>query len=756
MYLFENDVSFGFSSTLSIRDNFVVFKANGTDNFIFVNGQRLVTLEPKSNTTQFFTQAEPLQVTSLVISQNEKFVAVSSESHRDENVKIIIYCISSRKRVSTLSHKEKVTAICFSSDSRYLISTTTSSVNVWDWNTGKVMLTNVFQSYCTRLSCAKDELLPSTVVVCTSGPRYCRLWTSFSHKLSNFKIVSTEQYESNNNFIDHVWISNSDANKTILAVLVGPLGDNSTNQVPHCVQIYSVQKNTNAAARLRVEMYQEIKIEFKTNAITSLSTSGFVVSGCNGLIHVYENRSKTKGIPVYVNTKKNLGSSERIFQTVQQSKVSSNLYIADTTNRNICEICVDDKDITSLIVTPSTHGTSHIDGVRDMDTCIDRPLLVTCGYDDGIVNVWNYNLRRRIAKLDSIESKPQSVAIHPSGYQVAIGFHDKLTMYHVLVDSIKAYRNLQCHAPVQMLEFSPRFLAAVVGNTINLYEVYQKRHSESFILMLSFTGHIGPLNCIYWTNDTLFTAGIDRNLYGWDISTKSRIDAMNVLRSFGPCISIVFSSSQRKYYAACVTSDGSLHKLIWNGNASESCTIITRREQSHDPISTVAFNMDQSILLAGTRAGVIQCYKWQCSTETFDFICTSQIPLHQPQTPGLTSRLSITRLRMTPNNLVWSAGGVDGSIFSCVLSSSKSSLSMQSVIHGIDETILITPEQYDSTMTLIDTLKSNIQNLKEDHEYSLYSTDNRWKSEVEDLSRQSKQLLSAERFVYGNVSYFIY
>lgn len=741
MHLHENNVSFGFSTT-SIRDNFVVFKENGIDNFIFVIGQRLVALEPKSNTTKFFTPAEPLQVTSLVISQDEKYVALSSDAH-----KVIIYKIASLKRVSTLTHNENVTAICFSSDSLYLISTTLSSISIWDWEKRKIVSTDLFQSACTRLSCPRHNVISSSIVLCASGPRYCRLWAAFPQKLSEFKILSTEQNESKINFIDHAWLTNFDSNKGILAILIGPLEDNSTHPLSHEVQIYSFQRGTTTAARIRFEFHQEIKLHFQCHSISSLRIPGFAISGSDGTVQVYENRNETHKPLVYVKTKGNMEPNEGIFHTIKQSSASPDLLVADIFNRNISKVSTDEKETKSMILYRLTNDVGHMGGVRDMDTCIDRPLIVSCGRNDDIVSVWNYHSRHRIAKLECLESKPHSVAIHPSGYKMAIGFQDKLTMFHVLVDSIKPYRSIQCHAPVHLLEFNPRFLAAVVGNTINLYEVYQKKNFMSFVLVYSFTGHIGPLNCIHWTDDTLFSAGTDRNLYGWNLSSASRIDAMNVVRSFGSCVSIAFSSSQRKYDAACVTSDGSLHKLSWNGIISDACTIVTKQNESHDPPTTVTFSMDQSALLVGTRSGAIQCYKWHSSPETFDFICTSQVLLHQFPTSDPISKSSINRLRMTPNHLVWSAGDIDGSIFSCVVSPSESSLSTQLVSFGVDETILTTKEEYESKLMLIDTSKSNLEQLKNDHEYNLHSIDNLWRSEVEDLSCRSEQLLNAERYV---------
>jgi hypothetical protein len=746
MYLHENNVSFGFSS-ISIRDNFVVFKENGIDNFIFVSGQRLVALEPKSNTTQFFTPPEPLQVTNLVISQDEKFVALSSEVHQNKTVKVIIYNIASLKRVSTLTHKENVAAICFSSDSLHLISTTSSSISIWDWDKRKIASTDLFQSACTRLSSPRDNVMSSSVVVCASGPRYCRLWTTFPQKLSELKILSTEQNETNINFIDHAWLPNFDSNKAILAILIGPLEDNSTHPLPHGVQIYSFQSGTTTAARIRIELHQEIKLHFQCYSIISLRMPGFAISGSDGTVQIYENRTKAHERLVYVKTKGNTEPNEGIFHTIKQSSASTDLLVADIANRNISKVSVDEKETKSMILHHLTNDVGHMGGVCDMGTCVDRPLIVSCGLNDDIVSVWNYQLRHRIAKLECPESKPHSVAIHPSGYQMAVGFQDKLTMFHVLIDSIKPYRSVQCHAPVHLLEFNPRFLAAVVGNTINLYEVYQKKNVMSFILVLSFTGHIGPLNSIHWTDDTLFSAGTDRNLYGWNLSSASRIDAMNVVRSFGSCVSIAFSSSQRKYDAACVTSDGSLHKLTWNGIISDACTIVTKQNESHDSPTIVTFNMDQSALLVGTRSGAIQCYKWHSSPDNFDFICTSQVLLHQIPTSDPISKSSINRLRMTLNHLIWSAGEIDGSIFSCIVSPSESSLSTQSVILGVDETILTTKEDYESKLMLIDTLKSNLEQLKNDHEYNLHSNDNLWRSEVEDLSCRSEQLLNAERYV---------
>ena len=56
--------------------------------------------------------------------------------------------------------------------------------------------------------------------------------------------------------------------------------------------------------------------------------------------------------------------------------------------------------------------------------CVRKPLLVTCSLDR-TVRVWNY-LDHRLELWRSFSEEPHSVAFHPSGLHVVVGFSDKL------------------------------------------------------------------------------------------------------------------------------------------------------------------------------------------------------------------------------------------------------------------------------------------------------------------------------------------
>ena len=52
--------------------------------------------------------------------------------------------------------------------------------------------------------------------------------------------------------------------------------------------------------------------------------------------------------------------------------------------------------------------------------CIRKPLVVTCGMDRS-VRVWNY-LTRTIEVMKFFNEQPHSVAFHPSGLHILVGF----------------------------------------------------------------------------------------------------------------------------------------------------------------------------------------------------------------------------------------------------------------------------------------------------------------------------------------------
>jgi len=84
------------------------------------------------------------------------------------------------------------------------------------------------------------------------------------------------------------------------------------------------------------------------------------------------------------------------------------------------------------------HGPGSITG---MDLCVRKPLCVTCGMDRSI-RIWNY-LDFKVEMFKYFNEDPFSVAFHPTGLHLLVGFTDKLRLMNVLMDDIRPYKEFR-------------------------------------------------------------------------------------------------------------------------------------------------------------------------------------------------------------------------------------------------------------------------------------------------------------------------
>ena len=82
---------------------------------------------------------------------------------------------------------------------------------------------------------------------------------------------------------------------------------------------------------------------------------------------------------------------------------------------------------------PFHHGR-----ITGMDTCIRKPLIVTSSSDKS-VRIWNY-MDNQCVGMKYFQEEATSVAIHPSGLYVMIGFSDKLRLMSVLNDDMRLFK----------------------------------------------------------------------------------------------------------------------------------------------------------------------------------------------------------------------------------------------------------------------------------------------------------------------------
>lgn len=290
-----------------------------------------------------------------------------------------------------------------------------------------------------------------------------------------------------------------------------------------------------------------------------------------------------------------------------------------------------------------------------------------------------------------------------------------------------------------------------MGNCISVYNTFQYDSGFEFELINSFTAHVGPIHTLSWGNDSvLFTAGQDSNIYGWTLTSGSRIDNFNVLRSSGPCKILATTFVGKGFEAAACTSDGALHKLVWNGKATEDCkTFLIHKPNENITITCLNFSVDDKLLLTGTKEGKIRVYDWNSAGKASN--CKREIALHNCNPSSDENIHTVRRITMSKDSTIISVGGNDGSLFiSSMKACSKQETSNDKTpahyfSNQKEGLALMNIEDYEENQVLISDLEQKIKTLKNDHDFALHSKDALWQAEMKELSDRTDQIVEAER-----------
>ena len=96
--------------------------------------------------------------------------------------------------------------------------------------------------------------------------------------------------------------------------------------------------------------------------------------------------------------------------------------------------------------TTFTHLVSsfHYGTIHGMDVAQRKALLATCG-SDKTIRVWNY-IDNTLEVSETFKEESFSVAFHPSGFNLVVGFADRLRIMNVFSKSIVAYKEIPIKA----------------------------------------------------------------------------------------------------------------------------------------------------------------------------------------------------------------------------------------------------------------------------------------------------------------------
>ncbi|KAI5064817.1 hypothetical protein GOP47_0019512 [Adiantum capillus-veneris] len=334
----------------------------------------------------------------------------------------------------------------------------------------------------------------------------------------------------------------------------------------------------------------------------------------------------------------------------------------------------------------------HFGRITGIDICTRKPIVVTCGADKS-VRVWNYH-ERTCEIVKSFHEDAFSVALHPSGLHVLVGFSDKLRFMNLLIDDIRLAKEIGIKS-CQECTFSNggQFFAAVHNNVVQIFSTYTCENIGNL------RGHSGKVQYVWWSSDDTFisTAGLDGAIYEWRVKDYKR-NRENVLKG---CAYTCVAGAYNANTFIAVGSDRKLKEM--------DETQIVKSFNSAALLTQISLSDGSRLLFAGTEFGGVRSYRYPLTGEYQEVQASSAY---------------ITRMVASYDANLLFVAGEDGvlSIFD-VKDREKAlvigALRREKEAFGWAEEVLITKTDLEEMRAHMQELEEKVSELKTDNEYQM-------------------------------------
>lgn len=607
---------------------------------------------------------------------------------------------------------EEFNCLSFSSDSKLLVASGYSSENiavVWDWYRDKVIAKCNFPIRISRISFnPKDSYL-----ICTTGDG---LWKNWKIDEKTFKPQPPfTGMDRSKNYIDHCWLDEDSI------VSISKSGEGFITRSSEYMITISSPFGKSA----------EKSIENRPSAVICSTNLIFFASG-EGTIAVW---SKV--------TLQNLPSGESSnFEFTRSWSTGRSCLITSLTlsqSEEILGFSLNNNDIGTCDVSKVKSEEVevkveifcqgfHKGPITGMDVAIQRPLLVTCCQADSSVRIWNYtNFRSEAAikfrqEKDSSESISRSllsVAFHPSGYFISVGFEDKVRIFHVLFDNIRLFRELNIKNSTCMRFSSGGHLLAASSN-------------KNILLYTTFT-----LECVANLKVSASTI-VD---LAW-----SSDDLKLVVLSADGTVSFYDTGSKELEHSS---RNMELRSVIF----AENDTVVTCGVDSTVSVLLEQGYLDWKVHAIGVRTGITQIHYFSSYHNSPCFIsgCKSgNLQMYGPGPSGtiieeiLAHKGSVTKLRSSYDGRYVFSSGEDGVVFIYHVIEPRDSQPQLEKLETQAKEELLVRNVDEKLADIVLIQKSTLENFKAQREASMQGMDN-ITQKGENISNQIDSLYEKEK-----------
>jgi hypothetical protein len=368
------------------------------------------------------------------------------------------------------------------------------------------------------------------------------------------------------------------------------------------------------------------------------------------------------------------------------------------------------------------HGPKSVVG---MDVATKKPIMATCSKDNTL-RIWNFQTH----ELELTKLFPEdmfSVAVHPNGLHLAIGFTDKLRVYHILVDDIRLSMEVSIKS-CRECRFGKggHVLAAANGNSISVFDF----HTGEKIVDLR--GHNSKVRGLNWldTGCQLLSCGQDGAVYIWDLDGARRISEFVQKGTIYTC---AVTSGDSVFV---VGSDRCLRELTMPDLA------IHKSADAGLVLTNVALSIKNSVLFAGTaeigKPGYVRAYSYPVTGDYDEYPCTQS---------------QISRMKLTPDENFLIVTDEMGCVVVLELRDKQdrfsrlntSNLPELLTLDSWSDEVLVTYAELEDLSNTITELQTKVEELKLHNEYQLKLKEMNYSEKIKEVTDNFVQELEQSK-----------
>ncbi|KAG7481579.1 hypothetical protein MATL_G00068090 [Megalops atlanticus] len=681
---------------------------------IFPSGNNCVRYNIDQKWQRFIPGTEKSQsIQALALSPNRRYLAVSE---RGEKGTITVYDLQNDqiKKRKVLSGGEipvqEFVCMAFSPDSKYLIGqsgTPDFILFYWMWEKQKVIATVNTGGPTHQVSFNPRD----NTQICACGIGVFKLFRYAEGVLKQF---SAQKLESHN-FLSHDWVSE----KRLIAgtdkgrLLVIESGDLRWEM--NVVMKPSAQDPERSEDRKKQEESAPAQLP-RVTAIAAYS-KGFFCSAGPGMVCLFE---KMEDKDHYRKSREIWIPADPCSNDPSQTEQQEIMCMCISPLEETLATSTDRGQLYSITLTSAEMGKEgeeayfeflsdsfHSGIITGLSICIRKPLIATCSLDHS-VRIWNFELNM-LELYKEFQEEAYSVALHPTGLFILVGFCDKLRLMNLLIDDIRTFKEFTVRGCRECaFSYGGHLFAAVNGNVIHIYS------TTTFENILNLKGHNGKVRSIMWSEDDrrLVSCGMDGAVYEWNTLTSKR-ESESVLKT---CMYTNVTISPDAKIIFAVGTDCTLKEI-------QDCQIVKEVPSNDVTYTAVALSHLGRVLFIGTSAGTVRALKYP-------------LPIQNEWIEYQGHAAPITKMAVTFDDQFLLTVSEDNCLLIWkIIDKERHGMKRDNEICYSEE-ILVTKSDLEEKNQLMLELKTRVDELKMENEYQLRLRDMNYNEKLKELTEK--------------------